>query len=629
MRTKAIFIIIGFLLIIGLTGFLWGNFLISLGLEKIIQAIIGAKVDIEGLRLNPFKLSIQIGSVRITNPANTWKNILDTEKISFKIAPVPLFEGKTVIDEIVVQDLTFNTPRQTDGKLKKEAKPLPGPLGKAQAKLQQNIATMPILKPETIADNLDTEKITASYQFKTDLSAERISSDLSVYQAKWEANVNQLENTKIEFKSIDDKLAQIKKLNSKDLAELNQQLNLIKDTKSMVEGIRTEIGTVKNQLKTDNQALEDTIKGLKQEAKNDYQALLALAKVPDLGSLNYAEALLGKTMLNASTMILKLADEVQKSLPVKVGGNPPKEKPTRSGQNISFPGRKTHPRFLIKKIAISGKGTPNSFMDGFYASGTVTGITSEPPIYGLPIVAAVLGKAPNQAFLRLDGQINHVSPAFHDRVNLKLKNLPLPKIDFGDNSYLPSEIKTGKAEIDADIQITPSSMNLNILFTGKNIKSDFSGKKEPDDLISEIIRKTLAELNQVTIAYRLERIGDSLTMKISSNLNQLISDQVKESVGEKVTGFTNEIRVQVDAKLLEKQKKLDETKFQYQQQLTAKLNEVQTRLNLEEQELEAKKKELEAKIKELEAEKREREKEKEKEIQEKVQKELERLKDKL
>lgn len=622
MRTKAILLIVGFLIIICLIGFFWGNSLISLGLEQTIQTIIGAKVDIEGFHFNPFKLAIRIGSIRIANPADTWKNIIDTEKISFKMAAEPFFEGKTVIDEIVVQDLTFNTPRQTDGKLNKEAKPLPGPLGKAQAKLQQSIATMPVLKPETIAEHLDTEKLTASYQFKTDLSAERIQSELSVYRNKWETNVKELENTKVEFKSVDDKIAQINKLNSKNLVELNQQINLIKDTKSTVNKIRTEIETTKTQFKKDNQALDDTIKGLKQEAEEDYQALLALAKVPDLGSINYAEALLGKTILNASTIFLKMADELQKSLPVKVGGDPPKEKPTRGGQDISFPGRKTYPRFLIKKIAISGKGTPNSFMDGFYANGTVTGITSEPPLYGLPITAAVFAKASNQAYLRLDGQINHISPAFNDRVNLTLKDLPLPKIDFGDNYYLPSEIISGKAEIDADAQITPDSMILNILFTGKDFKSDFSGKKAPDDLISEIIRKTLIDLNQVTIAYRLERINDSLTMKISSNLNQLISDHVKATVGEKVTGFTNKLRAEVDAKLLEKQKKLDETKLQYQQKLTAKLDEVQTRLNLEEQKLEARKKELEA-------EKKEREKAKDKEIEEKLQKELERLKDKL
>ncbi|MGE5607160.1 MAG: hypothetical protein ACM3YE_15900 [Bacteroidota bacterium] len=345
MRTKAIFIIIGFLCLISLTGFFWGNSIISWTLEQSMQAIIGAKVDINGFHLNPFKMAVQIGSIRMTNPADTWKNIIDTKNIRFKLAPGPLFEGKTVIDELIVEDLTFNTPRQTDGKLKKST--LPGPLGKAQAKLQQSIAKIPILKPETIAKNLNTEKITASYQFNTDLSAERIKSELTTYQNKWDANLNDLKNVKIKLQSLDDNISQIKNLNSKNLLELKKQFDLIKETQEAAKKIRTEIKSTTQEFKKDNQALEESIKGLKQEAEADYQSLLALAKVPDIGSINFTEALLGETILNASTTFLKLADELQNSLPVKLEQAPKKEH-TRGGQEIIFPGRQTYPRFLIR-----------------------------------------------------------------------------------------------------------------------------------------------------------------------------------------------------------------------------------------------------------------------------------------
>ncbi len=593
MRTKAIFILIGFILIIGLIGFFWGNNMITWALEGTFQAIIGAKVDIEQFRLDPLNLAVRIGSIQITNPSDTWKNLIDTKNISFKLASEPLYEGKTVIDEIVVADLTFNAPRKTDGKLNKKI--LPGKLGKSQSKLQQSIAKMPILNPKTITENLDTEKLTASYQFETDLSAERINNELKDYQKRWDANVKGLENIKSELKSFDAKTAQIKSLNSKNVLELKEQLKLIKETQSSVKDLRTKIRATDDQFKKDNQALETAIKGLKEEAENDYRSLLALAKVPDLGSINYAEALLGKTLLNASTTVLKIADEIQKSLPVKVE-NPPKEKHARGGQEITFPGRKTFPRFLIKKIAISGKGTPSSSMDGFYAKGIITGITSEPPIYGLPITADVFGRAPNQASLKLDGQINHSSPAFRDKINLKLENLPLTGIDLSDNDYLPSKIVSGKAKLDASVQMTPDSMNLNVLLTGSNIKSDYTEKHGSDDLVLEIVQKALANLDQVTVNYQLKRVQDQLEMKISSNLNQVITAGLKEAVGEKMTGFTNELRAKVDAKLLQEEQALEATKQEYQKELTTKINEVQMELKRKEQELETEKKALETKI---------------------------------
>ena len=53
MRNKAIHILIGFLVITVLIFIFWGNTIIARGLENMLQAITGAKVEIVGFRLNP------------------------------------------------------------------------------------------------------------------------------------------------------------------------------------------------------------------------------------------------------------------------------------------------------------------------------------------------------------------------------------------------------------------------------------------------------------------------------------------------------------------------------------------------------------------------------------------------
>jgi len=125
MRNKAILILIVLLVITVLVFVFWGNTIIARGLENMLQAITGAKVEIEGFRLNPFNMWVKMESIQITNPANTWRNIIAANKISFKLAPGPLFEGKMVIDEIVVEDLVFNNKRQTDGKIERVRKTPP------------------------------------------------------------------------------------------------------------------------------------------------------------------------------------------------------------------------------------------------------------------------------------------------------------------------------------------------------------------------------------------------------------------------------------------------------------------------------------------------------------------------
>lgn len=624
MRNKAFLILLVFLALTGLVCFFWGNAIIAWAIENTIQAITGAKADIEGFRLNPFQMSVQIDSVQITNPTDTWKNIIDTKKISFKLAPGPIFEGKAVIDEIVLEELTFNTKRRTDGKLKKKAPPEKA--AKEPSQLQKTVAAMPILKPETIVKNLDVSKLTASYQFKTDLSAARIKGELDLHEQKWDANLTELNGTKAELQSLEQRIAGLKKPGN--LQEVKKQLETLEEIRDAARQIKNKLQSAEDQFKNDNRALEELIKSLKEEAESDYRELLSLAKLPDLGSINYAEILLGETIANASTAIIDMIDTLQKSLPVKVE-TPPKAKPVRGrGQNIVFPGRKTYPRFLIKKIAVSGRGTPDSSMDGFYAKGTVTGITSEPPVYGLPLTTAVFAQAANQASLRLDGRLDHISPAFDDRITLQLKDLPLPQLDLGDNEHLPAKLLDGKAQIDLVTEINPGRLSIRMLIAADNLKADFSGKKEPDDLIGAVVRNTLANLNQVTVNCQVERSGERLEMKIASNLDRLISDGVKEAVGEKVTGFTNELKAKVDAKLQENQKTLAAVKESYRQKVDAELNQLRTKLNTEEREIAAKQKELETRKKELEREQQKIIEAGKQELEEKIKKELERLKEK-
>jgi uncharacterized protein (TIGR03545 family) len=620
MRSKAIYILIGLLVITGLVFAFWGNTIIARGLENTLQAITGAKVEIEGFRLNLFSMAVKMERLQIANPADTWRNIIAAQNISFKLAPGPLYEGKIVIDEIAVADLVFNEKRRTDGKLERAR--VRKPEKKKESILTRAIATMPILNPETLAGNLDLKKITASYQFKTDLSVARIKAEFAAYKEKWDNNLEELNGLKNEIQGLEEKINRLKKPNN--LVEINEQLQLLEEIRVAVEKIQTGLNSTNEQFQKDRQALTGMINGLKEEAEADYQALLALAKLPDLGRINYGEALLGKTIFNAASFVLDAAGYIRELLPARVD-KPPKVKPTRDGQDIAFPGRKTYPRFLVKKIAISGRGTPDSAMDGFYASGVVTGITSEPPVYGLPLTAALFAQTPNQTSLKLDGEFNHVTPEYQDTVELALKGLSLPGLDLSGNEYLPSRILAGTAEIDATVKILPDRIQLKALVTASRIKMDFSGKPEPGDLIGEIVRKTLAGIDQVMLDCQLEEINDRLEMKISSNLDQMITNRLDATIGEKVTGFTRELRAEVEARLRQEEKSLVVLKNSYEQAVATQLKELQERVDLEKQKLEAKKEELEAMKKELEAKK----KELESEVQKKIDAEEEKLKKKI
>jgi len=622
MRKKAVLIFTGFLILVTLICLCWGNSLLTWTLENTLQAVTRAKVEITGLRLRPFQLAIQMEKIEMANPADPWKNLVSAKNIRFKMAPGPLLEGKKIIEEIAVEDLVFNEQRQTDGRLKKKA--AAPPKEKKESRLRRTIATMPVLKPETIAANLDLPMLTTGYQFKTDLSAVGLKAELEAYQERCDANLEVLDQLQADLNILQEKAAALKK--PAHLQELHEQLAVVNEIRDGVEKIRAQLRAMDDRFQQDNQAVTEAIRSLKAEAEADYQALLALAKLPDLDEINYAEALLGETIFNATSLLLDVIDYVRKSRSVG-GEKPAKARPTRGGQDIAFPRRETHPRFLIKKIAVSGRGTPDSSGDGFYAKGVITGITSEPSLYGSPLTMALFAQTPREAFFRLDGELNHVTPDFQDRINLTLQGLPLPELNLGDSRYLPTKILTGRVGIDAVLKMDPDLLKLVAVFRADQVKTDFSGRPEPNDLIGEIVRNTLTGLDQVTVHYELAQSAGEYEMKISSDLDRVISTRLQAAVGEKVTDFTRELRAKVEEKLRHTEASLEATKALSEQRVAAKLQEFEDELDRRAAELTAKQRELETKKKELEEALQKKLDAEEERLKEKAEKELRKLKD--
>src|SRR5690606_34405889 len=129
-----------------------------------------------------------------------------------------------------------------------------------------------------------------------------------------------------------------------------------------------------------------------------------------------------------------------------------------------------------------------------------------------------------------------------------LSKLPLSRIDFPDDHHLPAKLAAGGADIDAVLRFTPAVMTLEARIIANDLQADFTGKKAPDDLIGEAIRNAIAGLNQITVNFRLERSGERLEMKISSNLNDAVTAGLKRSVGAKITEFNQRLKAKVDAK---------------------------------------------------------------------------------
>lgn len=593
MRRHAL--ILGILLIAGIltAGALLLDPILDWSLENAIETITGAQVDIEQFHLDIPKLTVSIGRLQLANPKNTWRNIIETGQFSVKLLAEPLFSGKIVIESIAIDEVAIDTPRKTDGKLKKKL--LPGPFGKAQSQINRNIAAMPILDLNQLQNDFNPDRLIHSTHLNLDSAADNVQADIKAAGERWQAAVNDLEQTQAKIDHLKESLRSLQTSKPKSITEIRQAIDQIKAVKKEYTAIEDHLSNTSSKFKNEFNTLSEAINGLKAMADGDFKALLKLANLPDFESFNIAEALFGKALLEQSSPVIILMDDLQSYFP-PVTDQPAKEKHPRGGQDISFPGRQTYPRFLLKEIQVTGRGTAAIGLEGYRASGQVRGITSEPLIYKQPLEIKLTGQSPKEATLNLQGSINQASMDMNGNFHLTLGNLSLPSIELPDNPYLPKAVHSGKAQVVTGLAFTKNRFQFQMALEGYNLVSDYLGKPEPSDLGMEIVRDVLSRIDRLIIEYHLEGDGQNLSMKISSNIDNIIKQRFKEVVGEKVAAATQRLRQKIEAKLYERQAELESLRTKYQQTYQAKLSALQANISREQAKLEEERKTLEGKL---------------------------------
>jgi len=77
----------------------------------------GAEVNIASMGISPLSGALTASNVQVTDPAKPKLNQIAVEKFSADAGVFNLLAGKVVIDDVQVENLTFNTPREKAGKV--------------------------------------------------------------------------------------------------------------------------------------------------------------------------------------------------------------------------------------------------------------------------------------------------------------------------------------------------------------------------------------------------------------------------------------------------------------------------------------------------------------------------------
>ena len=169
MRKKFIFFLLIPLVVVCLVVYLFIDQWVESGLESAGEAVVGAKVEIDNLRVFLSPIAIQFSRVQVASARDPWKNIFETGKVRFSLSFGQLLRGKYIIETMEVNNLVLGTKRSTYGSLPKPPpqSSRPSLLSEATASLMHEAQKAPVFDLNKIRKELKVDSLLSVQNLRT------------------------------------------------------------------------------------------------------------------------------------------------------------------------------------------------------------------------------------------------------------------------------------------------------------------------------------------------------------------------------------------------------------------------------------------------------------------------------
>jgi uncharacterized protein (TIGR03545 family) len=610
MRKKGIIYLIVIALVVAAIAYFTRDQFLERGLEKGLQAIVGAKVEVDNFHFSLFKMECSWDRIQIANPKDPWRNIIETGRASFDLETRPLFWRRTIINEMALENVRNGTKRKTDGSLPKRVEPPskstePGFADRAKAALQKQLGDVPIfdlsglgkkLKIDSLVniDNLATVQAYKGLKITADSTFDYWKSQLDV--KTYTTRVNDLE-------------AKIKSLKLEKIDEIKDVVAVV-DLVKKVDDIRKDANSLKKDVEGKHEALTQTFDDLQGELKaaqhslqEDIKKAQQLAKLKDLDVKDVSMLLFGSAVVQRYDQLLDyvatgrkyLAKAKQMTATQKV------EKPPRfKGQDIHFPFHYRYPKFLLRKAKLSAATAAGDTSRAYFLDGTLNGLTNQPSVFGRPTRFKIGLMRVSGNKYNLAGSLDHITEQAKDSLWLSAENFGLGKVNLKKSKYFPQAISAQKGNISLAGFFIGNSIDLKVNLDATPVT--FAYEKEATDRISKIVRDVLAGLTNLNLKAELKGGGTSdFKLNLNSNVDNLLANQLKLTLAQNLREAQRQVESYVRSEVDKKRKEVEAIVAENRQKVYAEIDQVKQKVNEITDEIDKRKKELDERKKKLEA----------------------------
>lgn len=502
--------------------------------ENVGTQALGARVEIDDLHLDIANGDVTIRGLTIASPHEPFRNLLQADELVADVDVLPLTEKKVVIDRIAVHGLRFGTPRETDGRVAAKGSGRDAGIARrvmAEARQWASQFDVPLLQLATGAldiDSLDPRNL-ATIRVGQALAAQADSS-----RRAWDAAFDTLRLGPT-LDSARATLERLRRARATDVAALNDARRALEQ----LQRARDRVTALERGIGGGVDALRAGVVRLDSVRRRDYAFARGLVRLPSLDAPEVGAALFAPGAITPFERVYYWMELARRYMPPGLlpRAGPGTARVRHPGANVRFPRERELPGFLLRSAELSFLLRPTAPEPRRYA-GRITGVTSDPALFGRPTVASASGPALLAGVL-----LDHVRGTPHDTAGITVESVRLPPFQL---PGLSLRLDPGDATVQLGFALRGDAIDARWAVRSSGVTWTRDTAAAPASRVDELIWRTVSGISRLELDARVTGTIAAPTLQVRSNLDRAIAERLRAVFGEEVAAAERRLRAEVD-----------------------------------------------------------------------------------
>jgi uncharacterized protein (TIGR03545 family) len=587
-------------------------------IERGLENVFEARVDINGFNLSLIRFNISFNSLTIANRDKPMTNLVQMDRAVIKLLPNAVLRGKIYIEQIRADALQFGTERTISGALPKIAASKPEPVPVAA---KQTESTTP---PLVDFQNFDAAALLEREYDK--LQSVKVYNDLTdFYNSSVEDWTDRADDVKKKADGLRERGQtllnfNIAGLDIKNPADIKKVTDFIRDGKTMVDEVKSAVNTandIVNKIQDDVNTANNIQKAARDSVSEDIKHLRSYFDFSGGGYHQLLDPVIeevlsteAKIYIDYGMLALGVLEKIKNAAgSINTEKKVEEKKPVYKGRDVIYPSR-LYPKFYLGVLASDWT------IQKTHWAFDLRDVSSNPEITAKPVSLKI-------DFNETEGSKRYIN--FSGRADMRSSvnelffadisggNIPLNfKNDFealGISGFTGNTTVTVHAGGTRDGGITAgassvitnarledpgnsiaialaqafgevSAVNVSALYTQEGGVSDFDIETNIGDIILSALRKAMAEYAEKGIALLEKQLREKLTPLIAKanisqeDLNSLLA--LAKGDRSALTNLQSSLQNKIDEAEKKARGTVDEIKAQAQEKAQEKVDEIKT-----------------------------------------------------